>query len=203
MRLVLVRHGETESNRTALALGRADVPLNETGLRQAGQLAAALAGEPIAAVYSSPLGRALTTAGPIAEHHALQVREEPGLIEMEIGELEGLPFAVVREKYPGFIEHWMSDAGPQERMPGGERLVDVAERAWQTVESLRERHADETVAAVTHNFVLLSLLARALGMRLSEFRKLRHTVGAISIVELGAGRVVVERLNDTCHLACE
>jgi probable phosphoglycerate mutase len=69
--LYLVRHGETESNRAGLALGRADVPLNEKGLWQAARVGEALAQEPIAAVYTSPLTRARQTAEPIAVHRGL------------------------------------------------------------------------------------------------------------------------------------
>jgi broad specificity phosphatase PhoE len=203
MRLFLVRHGETESNRNALALGQADVPLNETGRGQAEMIAAALAGEPVAAVYASPLERARDTAQAIANVHSLAVQIEPGLIEMNVGELEGLPYPVIREKYPGFIERWMSEAGPETAMPGGERLLDVADRGWQTVERVALAHADETVVAVTHNFVLLTILARALGIGVADFRRLRHGVAALSTLEFRGGHITVSGLNDTCHLKCE
>jgi broad specificity phosphatase PhoE len=203
MRLFLVRHGETESNRNALALGQADVPLNETGRRQAGLIAEALAAEPVVAVYSSPLERARHTAEAVAQRQSLPVLIEPGFIEMNVGELEGLPFQVIREKYPGFIERWLSEAGPETQMPGGERLIDVAQRGWQTVQGLSAKHEGATIACVTHNFVLLTVLTRALGMNVANFRRLRHTVAAISLLEIEAGRVTLSRLNDTCHLDCE
>ena len=201
--MILVRHGETEANRSGLALGRADVPLNETGLRQAEQLGAALAIEPVTAVYASPLVRARQTAEAIAGRLGLEVAQEPGLIEMDIGELEGLAFPTIRERFPGFLERWMSDAGPEHPMPGGERLIDVAERGWQTISRLAEQHAGETIVAVTHNFILLTIIARALGMKIAGFRRLRHSVGALTVLEIESGRVSVSRLNDTCHLNCE
>ncbi len=203
MRLYLVRHGETESNRLGLALGRDDVPLNERGLRQAGQVAGALAGESLAAVYSSPLQRTLNTARAIAEGHGLEVGVEERLIEMEIGEVEGLPFAEVRSRYPDFLEMWASPEGPTRPMPGGERLLDVQERAWSAVNDLAGRHGDGAVAAVTHNFVILSLLARVLGIELAQFRRLRHSVGAIAELEFSPKGVMVVRLNDTCHLQAD
>ncbi len=203
MRLYLVRHGETESNRLGLALGRDDVPLNERGLRQAGQVAGALAGESLAAVYSSPLQRTLNTARAIAEGHGLEVGVEERLIEMEIGEVEGLPFAEVRSRYPDFLEMWASPEGPTRPMPGGERLLDVQERAWSAVNDLAGRHGDGAVAAVTHNFVILSLLARFLGIELAQFRRLRHSVGAIAELEFSPKGVMVVRLNDTCHLQAD
>ena len=200
MLLYLVRHGETESNRLGLALGRSDVPLNERGLQQAGQLATALGREPLAAVYSSPLRRTLDTAQVIAAARGLEVSVEERLIEMDIGELDGLTFAEVRERYPGLLEEWVSGPGPRMPMPGGERLVDVQERAWSVATELAGRYADQSVAAVTHNFAILSLLTKVLGMELSQFRRLRHAVGAISVIDFGANSAVVVRMNDTCHL---
>lgn len=200
MRLFLVRHGETEPNRLNLALGRDDVPLNERGLWQAERVGRALAREPLAAVYSSPLRRTLDTANAVASHHDLPVQIEQGLIEMEIGEADGLTLAEVGSRFPGLLKAWVSDEGPNQPMPGGERLVDVQERAWTTVQELAVRHADETVAAVTHNFVILSVLVRALGIGLAQFRRLRHSVAAVSVVDFLPSRVLLVRMNDTCHL---
>ncbi len=200
MRLFLVRHGETESNRLGLALGRDDVPLNERGLWQAERLGRALAREALVAVYSSPLRRTLDTARAIAERRGLAVEVEDRIVEMDIGELDGLTFAEVRERYPDLMEEWLRGPGASRPMPGGERLVDVQERAWSAVQDLAARHTEAAVAAVTHNFVILTLLVRALGIELDEFRRLRHAVGAISVLDFGPERVMVARLNDTCHL---
>ncbi len=201
MLLYLVRHGQTESNRKGLALGRADVPLNDAGRRQAERVAAALADEPLAAVYSSPLLRTMDTARAIAGLHALDVSVEDGLVEMDIGEADGLSFAEVRERFPGLLEAWVSADGPVQPMPGGERLTDVQQRAWAAVQALAARHHDRpAVCAVTHNFVILGLLCSVLGLELARFRHLRHSVGAISLVDVSPARVRLLRLNDTCHL---
>jgi len=201
MRLILVRHGETEHNRTHLALGRADVPLNNTGLRQAAALEFALAEESIAAIYSSPLQRALETAKRIAAPHDLDVIIEERLIEMDIGELEGLTGAEMVRQHPDLMENWGGPKGVTYRMPGSnETLTDVQVRARQAVEEMLARHPDETVVAVTHNFVILATLAWLLTIELAEFRRLRHSVAAISSVEMASGRVQVITLNDTSHL---
>lgn len=203
MRLFLVRHGETESNRLGLTLGRADVPLNEHGRWQAKRLAGALATEPLAAIYSSPLSRTRDTAAAIAREHNLEVQIEPDLTEMDVGETEGLPFADVRTRFPGLLETWASPQGPTQPMPGGERLIDVRTRAWQTIQAITSRHPEEAACAVTHNFVILSLLTVALGIELADFRNLRHSVGAISILEFNGERVRLLKLNDTCHMDSE
>ena len=204
MRLLLIRHGETESNAGQLALGQADVPLNARGLAQAAALAARLSGESpygrIDAIYASPLRRAQATAAPLARALGLAVETLPGLIEMNIGELEGLSFPDVRERYPDFIRRWLSDELADAVMPGGESLAQVQERAWAAVESIRARHGDQTVAAVTHNFVILTLLCRALEVPLARFRRLRHDLGAVSCLELAPDRATVVSMNDGCHL---
>jgi len=200
MRLILVRHGETDSNKASLALGRDDVELNETGRWQARRVADALQSQPIVAVYSSPLRRALDTARSIAERHDLAVEVDEGLVEMDIGEMEGLTFQQVRERYPGFLQLWLGGQAAYEPMPGGERLVDVQERAWQALDRICGNWSQETVAVVTHNFVLLAILCRVLGLELADFRRLRHNVAAVSVLQVQNGQMTVLGLNDTCHL---
>ena len=200
MILYLVRHGETDHNRNSLALGRADVPLNDLGIAQAARLGDALAGEPISAIYSSPLARALQTAEAVASRRGLKVQVKPGLIEMDIGEADGLTFPEVRERFPGLLEAWVTEDGPHHPMPGGERLADVHKRAWDCVHSLATLHPNEIICAVTHNFVILSILTAALGIDLAAFRRLRHAVAAISVLEVGPSRIRIKRMNDTCHL---
>lgn len=200
MRLILVRHGETDTNKAGLALGRADVELNEHGRWQAQRLAIALRDEAIAAIHSSPLKRALATAEPIASSHGLDVQVDEGLIEMDIGEMEGLTFQQVGERYPRFLQAWLGGQAAHEAMPGGERLLDVQERAWQAIERIRQRQEQGTVAAVTHNLVIITLLCRVLGLELANFRRLRHSLAARSVLEMGRDRIIVVSLNDTCHL---
>jgi probable phosphoglycerate mutase len=200
MRLILVRHGETDSNKASLALGRDDVELNETGRWQAQRLAEALQGQPIAAVYSSPLRRALDTARAIAERHHLTVEVDDGLIEMDIGEMDGLTFQQVRERYPQFLQIWLGGRAAYEPMPGGERLVDVQGRAWSALERICGSWIQETVAVVTHNFVLLTILCRVLGLELADFRRLRHSIAAVSVLQVQDGQMTVLSMNDTCHL---
>jgi len=139
-RLLLVRHGETEYNRRGLALGRADVSLNETGRRQAERLRLALAEAPLTAVYTSPLVRAVDTAMSIATAHAKEVLIEDDLVEMDIGEVEGLTFPELRKQFPALAQNWGGPDGPTFRMPGGERLVDVQRRAVDAIEVLAARH---------------------------------------------------------------
>jgi len=200
MKLILVRHGETASNRDGLGLGRQDVPLTEKGRLQAQALADALAGEEIAAVYSSPLRRAYETAAAIAAPHGLEVVVDEGLTEMDVGELDGLTFREMRERHPEFVSRWLGDEAGTLPMPGGESLQDVQDRAREAARRICERHEGETVVAVTHNFVIHALLCEALNMSLCDFRRLRHDLAATSLLDVRQGRMIVVQMNDTCHL---
>jgi broad specificity phosphatase PhoE len=199
MRLVLVRHGETDHNRGRLTLGRADVPLNDLGRRQAQALAAAFA-RPPDAIVASPLARTADTAAAIAAACGLAVRPAPALIEMDVGEMEHLTPEELRDRYPDFLRQWLSGDPSDARMPGGETLREVQDRAWAAVEGLAAEFQENTIVAVTHNFVILTLACRALGMPLANFRRLQVGLAARSVLEVGAARTAVLALNDTAHL---
>jgi probable phosphoglycerate mutase len=151
-------------------------------------------------VYASPLQRAVDTARPLADAQGLEVRTDARLIEMDIGEMDGLTLAEARERFPDFMRRWLSDEVAELAMPGGESLAEVQERAWRAIEGIRDAHDGGAAAVVTHNFVLLTLLCRVLGLSLARFRRLRHDLGAISVLELTAERQSVVAINDTCHL---
>jgi broad specificity phosphatase PhoE len=201
--LILLRHGETESNRQRLALGREDVPLNEKGRRQAGALASSLDGVTVSAVFASPLRRAVETARPLAEARGLDVQVDEDLTEMAVGELEGLTPLELRDRYGDFLRQWFSTEAGRLRMPGGESLQDVQDRAWAAIERLRERHPEDTVAVVTHNFTIHAILCWALGLPLANFRRFRHDLAAKAVLDVRQDRAVVISLNDTCHLEAE
>ena len=197
VRLFLIRHGETDHNKRGLALGRADVPLNAHGQNQVRKLASATAREPLTTVYSSPLRRALDTATAIADPRGLPVQVQESLVEMDIGEAEGLPYEEVQKRYPRI----MTAGGCEDILPNAERLLDVQRRAWGFVEVMQGNHSGEDVAVVSHNMVILSLLTKVLSIDFGEFRRLRQSTASLSVIEVTENRAIVVRLNDTCHLA--
>jgi broad specificity phosphatase PhoE len=199
MRLILVRHGETPHNKTGTTLGRADVPLNERGRQQARDVAGSIA-VPIDGIYSSPLSRAADTAAAIADVSGGGVIRTEALIEMDVGEMEHLAHEDLRGRYGDFLREWMS-VPANARMPGGETLAEVQQRAWYWVESALQAHRDETVVAVTHNFVILTIACRAIGLPLDEFRRLKTSVGGKTTLDLGERGAVLLHWNETAHLA--
>lgn len=200
MRAFVFRHGETEHNRSRVTLGREDIPLNELGRRQALAIAEGYGGHAFEAVYASPLSRAVTTAEPLAQGVGLEVLLEPGFIEMDVGELGSLTGEELRERHAEFLVEWGGPGVGDLRLPGGETLREVQERAWAALEALSGRHQGD-VAVFTHNFVSLVLLCHALGVALADFRRVRQDLGAVSVIRLVEGKAFVERMNDGCHLA--
>ncbi len=129
MRIFLVRHGATDWNLAGRCQGTTDLELNETGLRQAEAAALGLTGEKITAVYSSDLKRARQTAEAVARRHHLAVLVEESIRELDHGELEGLTFAEIHAVRPDFIRRWRDEPADAD-IPGGEKLAQVARRAW-------------------------------------------------------------------------
>ena len=146
-RIILARHGETDWNLERRWQGHSDRPLNETGLAQAEELAEQLAGEPIAAVYSSDLVRAHETARIVAARLGLDVVAVPGLRERQFGSWEGLRDVEVEYRFPG-------THGP----PDGETREEMLRRVLESLEAIAAAHDGETVLVVSHGGPIRALL---------------------------------------------
>jgi probable phosphoglycerate mutase len=198
MRLVLIRHGETESNAEGRAQGRRDVPLNARGRAQAAALAAALV-EPLAAVVSSPASRCRQTAEAIATAHAHQVRLDGRLVELDFGELDGLMPVEFAAHAPDFLARWRVDDPEELRMPGGETMGEARARMLTAACALAAEFDGATVAVVSHQLALKALLSHALGASLAAFRGLQLEPASMSVVEVRLDSPwTVTRLNERC-----
>ncbi|MCY3918404.1 MAG: histidine phosphatase family protein [Chloroflexi bacterium] len=207
-RVILIRHGESEANRDGRSLGRADSPLTERGRRQVAALGRALAREPIGRVLSSPLRRAADAAAAVAAPHSLEVETCDGLIEMEVGEMEGLPWAEARARFAAFLDRWMTDESATLPMPGGESLADVQRRAWPVIAPFFAASRPdapsgapaETTVVVSHNFVIKTLLCAALHLDLACWRRFEADLTGRTVLESRRGLTVLRTLNDVSHL---
>ena len=198
--IYLIRHGESQGNKEGRFRGRTDFPLTENGMRQARELCGELKEIELAAVYSSPLRRALDTAKVVAEPHGLEPVVEEGFNNISLGEWEGKPKDEIREKYPDLWRLWITTPEKLE-IPGGESLRKVMERSVKALERIVERHSGQTVAIVTHRAVLKPLLAGILGIAEPYFWKLHMDTASYSILEHREGRgYTLSLLNQTRHL---
>jgi len=197
---VLVRHGQTEWNRIERFRGRADVPLNETGLAQAEATGRRVAAEwtPFA-VYSSPLSRALQTANAISIHFNPAVQVHPGLVDIDYGEWQGLSPEEVRQRWPGEIDAWYNQPHLA-HIPGGETLDDLRARAMKMVTELMGSHPAETLVLVGHTVINRILLLGVLGLGNERFWRIKQDTCAINVFEAEGGDFTLVSLNDTCHL---
>jgi len=198
-RVILIRHGQTAWNKEEIFRGRADIPLDDVGRRQAQALAEALRGEAISAVATSPLSRAVQTAEVVAESHAPEPQVVDGFIDMNFGEWEGLDLRQVQEQFPELYATWQ--AQPQAvRFPGGEDLGVVRERAGTALAALIEEYRGETIAIVVHRVVNKVLICHILGLGNSHFWQIKQDTAAISRFRAASGGYILDCLNDTCHL---
>ncbi len=208
-RVILVRHGQCQANVAGVSLGRRDSPLTDLGRRQAAAVARALAAEPVVQVIASPLSRAADTAATIAAEHGHHVQTEEALVEMDIGEMEGLTWAAARERYAAFIERWIGDETAALTMPQGESLRQVQERAWPILAPYLETNADDTnsdhptTILVSHNFVIRTLVCAALDLDLNRWRQFELDLTGRTVFERRRGGTVLRTLNDASHLGAD
>jgi broad specificity phosphatase PhoE len=204
IRILLIRHGETDWNLAGRFQGRSDVPLNQKGKDQARALALALRGESLAAIYCSPLARAKETARLIQTYHpSVPLYEEKGLVEMNLGEFEGIEGSRWAEKYADFREAWRNNPASV-TMPGGENLQEVQARAMAALQSISKAHpANCTLLVCSHNFVILTILCAALEIPLDRFRELKQGTAAMNVLYLEGSRLRAEVVNDRSHLPPE
>ena len=199
MRMLLLRHAETDWNRERRFQGWRDTPLSATGREQAESAARLLAGTPLAAVWSSPLGRARETAAIIAAPHGLAVRESEAFKEMGFGSWEGLTREEVRQRFPDAHRAW-AETPREASWPGAETLEVVRARALAGLEELREAHDDQTVCLVSHGITARVLILEALGLGLDRLWSLQLSSTGISELELRADWATLHRMNSLVHL---
>ena len=196
--IILVRHGETEWNVAEIFRGRADIELNKTGVKQAELLATYLSKIKVAAIYSSPLKRALTTAEIIAGYHDTSVAIAHGLIDFNYGQWQGLSHHEVKNTYHELYQAWVSHPD-RVKIPAGESLDDVRQRAKDVVTGITSRDTG-TVILVSHRVVNKVLICALLGLDNSHFWNIRQDTCGITIFSYEDGRFTLTRHNDTSYL---
>jgi phosphoserine phosphatase len=202
-RFILIRHGQTEWNRIERFRGRADVPLNETGLAQAEATGRRVAAEwQPGVIYTSPLSRSVSTAEAIAKHYGLQVQQHPGLADIDYGEWQGLTPEEARQRWPAEIDAWYNQPH-QAHIPGGETLDDLRARAMQTVKELADRHPKDTIILVGHTVINRIILLGVLGLGNERFWRIKQDTCAINVFDAEGGDFTLVSMNDTCHLQGE
>lgn len=185
LRLILVRHGQTDSNvRMEIDSVPPGPPLNEQGRRQAEELADALAAEQVVGVYASTALRARQTARPVADRHGLAVRVAEGLHEVFVGDLDGTADAESRREFADVFRAWDRQGDLDRPMPGGETGREAVDRCTAALADIVAQHEHGVVVVVSHGGLL-----RLVGPILAP--NLRTHVAGLSLLA-NTARIVLE-----------
>jgi alpha-ribazole phosphatase/probable phosphoglycerate mutase len=201
MKIYLIRHGQTDWNIAGRIQGSHDIPLNETGLRQAEHLAEAMDTRPVTRIFSSTLVRAKETAEKIGERQKVEVCLMEQLIEVEFGKWEGLTWDEIQKAYPKEYGYWTinpAEAAP----PDGERFETIMNRcvqAWNEI--LEVTNGREDVAIVSHGATLAHLFSHMMRNAPREDHVIVENASITTIVynPLTEDFVLLDR-NDSSHL---
>ena len=201
MKLILVRHGETQWNKSNRFQGQNDVPLNRRGLAQARQTARSLAQSPCTAVYSSPLIRTMQAAREISGVAGRPVVEVDGLMELNLGDLEGVTGEKMRADWPEVYDVWRANPAAAV-MPNGESLTQLQARAWKSFLEVESAHQDEdTLVLVSHNFAIRTIVCQLLGVSLANFHQMVLSLSSICAIDSNRRGRRLSAYNCTGHLS--
>jgi probable phosphoglycerate mutase len=187
--LILVRHGRTEINARGLLQGRIDAPLDEVGLAQAGELAKVIGRAD--RVIASPLRRARETA----EVLGARVEVDERWVELDYGELDGLPIASVGVDV---WERWRADLAFTP--PGGESIADMAARVMAACEELAAEAAERDVVVVSHVSPIKAAVTWALGIATEAGWRTHLDAASISRIIFTPRGPLLRTFNETGHL---
>lgn len=199
MRIIIIRHGETDWNCRKKTQGMQDTNLNEQGVDQSERLAQRLCAFRFEKVFTSPLRRAMQTAEIIARQANCGMITEDALKEIHFGSWEGLTFDEIGGKYPDELQIW--NQNPRlVAIPGGESIDFVAERVEKLLAQWYSAYAGRTIVAVSHSVPAKLLVALSVGFPIEKLHSLRMDNASMSVIDCYRERNVLRLLNDTSHL---
>ncbi len=199
IRVLLVRHATNDLLGRVLYGRTPDVHLNDEGIRQAQNLARALAARYVLSeVISSPLDRALETAKPIAQLQNIPLTVDVEITEVDVGDWMGASFADLsgRDDWRDYNRH-RSTTVP----PGGESMMEVQTRAWQSIRRTISKHSghDANVAVVTHGDVVRCLLMLVLGMPTDFIHRLEVSPASVSEIQISGHFASICNINQILY----
>ena len=194
-RIYLVRHGQVEGHEEKRYNGQTDVALTAQGRAQYGLLEVRLRNKPLAAIYSSDLSRCLEGAELLGRGRDLAPVPRADLRELHLGEWEGRAWDELKQTFPGQWQARLADI-VNYRVPGGETIAELNERAIPAVRAIVAAHRGEEVLVVGHGALNRVILLEAIGAPLERVFRLEQHYGCLNIIDYYAdGRTVVSLLN--------
>jgi phosphoserine phosphatase len=199
LRLVFIRHGSSTWNDERRIQGQLDPPLSEKGREQARKLGVRFRDTQVDAFYSSDLARARQTADEIAAQIGRAPDYLPELREVALGEWEGLQRDEIIARYPEPWSRWVEHPS-WDIVPGGEGTAAFEGRVGAAIEGLVARHRSGRVLVVTHGGVIQVALLRVVGRSSNGLFPFTIDNTSVTVLQGSPDRLVVGRVNDTCHL---
>jgi alpha-ribazole phosphatase len=199
MRLLLVRHGDTDFNTSHRFMGHSDIDLSTGGRRQIECVRDYLKGEKINTAYASDLARTITTASIITAGRNIDVVPCPELREMNYGLCEGMTFGEINDKYPQVANNCINFNLSLE-FPEGDTFKDFSDRTVSFLQRLKKHKPTDTVLVVSHSGPLKALICHFLNIDMEHWWQIRIDTASVSTVDVTARGAILSRLNDTCCL---
>ncbi len=193
-RLILIRHGEPEEAARGRCYGKLDVGLSARGVAQIARVAQHLRDVPLSAIYSSPRRRASESAAVIAQSHALEVKVEDALAEIDFGAFEGLTYDEVAAKFPVEYSMWMQHP-TRVQFPDGESFAQMQRRVRAVIKRIRARHRGQTVAVISHGGVNRIVLAAALGIKSRDIFRIGQCYASVNVIDFYDATPQVQLMN--------
>lgn len=199
VRIILVRHGETNWNLQGRYQGQEDTRLSEKGFAQAELLAQGLKNVHLDLCFSSPLKRAFLTCKACAALHQLPVTADERLTEINHGTWEGELACDIEARYPKEFKAWHT-APHTVKMPEGESLEDVRKRVREVFDEFAQKYEGKTLLVAAHDAVNKAIICDLLGLDMSRFWHIKQDNCCINVLEYNEGTWRAVLLNCTTHL---
>lgn len=198
VKLVLIRHGETDYSLQNKYCGFSDPPLNNKGIWQAEKLANKLKGLEVDRVYSSDLKRAYETAQIVFKNKPIKKISE--FRELNFGIFEGLNYEEIIKKHPKLYRNWINNP-PKIKIPNGESLQDLSKRVKRKLFFILSQFKDGAIGIVAHGGPIRIILCDVLKFGLDAFWQIEQDSGALNIIDYSESLPpIVVKMNDTSHL---
>ena len=206
VKLLLIRHGESEGNVNRKFCGFQDVKLTKKGIWQAKRLAQRLREVKVDAVYCSNLSRARHTAEIVFQNRGMNINIVPQLKEINFGVWEGLTFEEVKLKfgYGEYFNSWPENIDVKAVIPQGESIIELNERVTKALNEILDKHNakknDETIAIVCHGGTIRVILSNALNIGLDKIWNIGQDSTALNVINYYDHSAFVNLINDSAHL---
>lgn len=198
-KLLLIRHGITQSNMSDIYMGRSDEDISSEGYHQIDQLSMRLKKVPIAAIYSSPLKRTCSSAARIAKDHHIKNEIHNDLNEIDIGIWQGLSKEKAKQQWPELWDQIMLDPG-EITVPQGEAFKDTLSRSIRAFEEIVTANPNKCVAIFTHDIIIKLIVMHVLNAPTRIYQHFQIDCSSVTEITASNGKRKLIELNNTAHL---